>query len=196
MTEANEPHPVVVALVGSAGGIGPMETVLAQLPADFPAAVVVVLHLTAHHPSYLASILGRCTALAVKEAEEGDVLRPGTVYVAAPDAHLLVTGDGTLRLERSPLVHHVRPSADSLLLSLAESYDGRCVAVVLSGTGSDGAAGAAAVKRAGGTVLVQDEASSDHFGMPSGAILAGEVDGVLAPEGIAAAVIDAVASRA
>lgn len=196
MAETSEQHPAVVALVGSAGGIGPMEIVLEQLPPDFPAAVVVVLHLTARHPSYLASILARRTALPVKQAEHDDVLVAGNVYVAPPDSHLLVAADGKLRLERSPLVHHVRPSADSLLLSLADNYDAHCLAVVFSGTGSDGAAGAAAVKRAGGVVLVQNEASSDHFGMPSAAILAGNVDGVLSAHDLGRAVLELVAARA
>lgn len=195
MAETSEARPAVVALVGSAGGIGPIGAVLAHLPPDFPAAVVVVLHLAAKHPSYLAAILARRTALAVKQAEHGDVLARGTVYVAPPDSHLLVTADGALRLEQSPLVHHVRPSADTLLQSLADNCDGRCLAVVFSGTGNDGAAGAAAVKRAGGAVLVQDEATSDHFGMPSAAILAGEVDGVLAAEDLGRAVVALLGSR-
>ena len=86
----------------------------------------------------------------------------------------------------------MRPSADALLLSIAKEYEGRCLAVVLSGTGTDGAAGAAAVKRAGGSVVAQDEATSDHFGMPGAAILAGGVDDVLAIDDIGAAVIDFV----
>ena len=114
------------------------------------------------------------------------------MYVAPPDAHLIVNGDATLQLERSELVHHVRPSADALLLSLAKDYRGRCLAVVLSGTGIDGAAGAAAVKRAGGTVVAQNEATSQHFGMPGAAILAGGVDNVLALNEIGRAVIDFV----
>jgi two-component system, chemotaxis family, protein-glutamate methylesterase/glutaminase len=182
----------LVAIVGSAGGISAMEEVLERLPADLGAAVIVVIHLTPQHRSVLAAILGRKTSLAVKEAEDGDVMEEGTVYVAPPDAHLLVGGDGTLRLERSELVHHVRPSADALLLSIAKEYDGRCLAVVLSGTGVDGAAGAAAVKQAGGTVLAQDEATSEHFGMPGAAILTGAVDHVLPLRKIGAAVIDFV----
>jgi two-component system chemotaxis response regulator CheB len=132
------------------------------------------------------------SALAVKQAEHGDPLEQGRVYVAPPDAHLLVAADGTLKLEQSEVVHHVRPSADALLLSIAKEYEGRCLAVVLSGTGIDGAAGAAAVKRAGGSVVAQDEATSDHFGMPGAAILAGGVDDVLAIDDIGAAVIDFV----
>lgn len=188
-----ETEPVdVVAIVGSAGGIAAMGEVLANLPRDLNAAVVVVLHLTPEHPSMLARILARKTELAVHEAEEGDALKSGRVYVAPPDAHLVVAADGTLHLERSALVHHVRPSADALLLSIAHEYAGRCVAVVLSGTGIDGAAGAAAIHQAGGRVLAQDEATSEHFGMPGAAILAGGVDAVLSLDEIGPAVIDFV----
>jgi two-component system chemotaxis response regulator CheB len=180
----------VVAIVGSAGAIRVMEDVLERLPSGLPAAVVVVLHLTPQHRSLLVDILARRTRLNVKPAEEGDALEPGMVYVAQPDAHLIVLGDGSLHLERSELVHHVRPSADALLLSLAGEHKGRLLAVVLSGTGIDGAAGAAAIHQAGGVVLAQDEATSEHFGMPGAAILAGGVDEVLPVEQIAQAVIE------
>src|SRR5579862_1460872 len=108
--------PDVVALVGSAGGISSIGYVLERLPADFPAAVVVVIHLMPEHPSVLAGILARRTPLSVKQAEDGDLLEVSNVYVAPPDAHLLATADGTLRLEQSELIHNVRPSADALLL--------------------------------------------------------------------------------
>src|SRR5262249_533497 len=104
----------------------------------------------------------------------------------------LVTAFGTLTLERSELVHHVRPSADALLLSIAKEYEARCLAVVLSGTGIDGAAGAAAVKAAGGSVVAQDEGTSQHFGMPGAAMLTGAVDQVLPIVQIGTAVIDFV----
>jgi two-component system chemotaxis response regulator CheB len=182
----------LVAIVGSAGGIAAMRSVLGRLPGELDAAVIIVLHLTPEHPSVLAQILDRATDLPVREARDGDVLEPGTVYVAPPDAHLLVDADGSLRLERSELVHHVRPSADALLLSIAHEYRGRCLAVVLSGTGIDGAAGAAAVHQAGGRVLAQDEATSEHFGMPGAAILAGGVDEILSLEDIGPAVVEFV----
>jgi two-component system, chemotaxis family, protein-glutamate methylesterase/glutaminase len=180
----------LVAIVGSAGGIAAMERVLQPLPGNLPAAVVIVLHLTPQHPSLLARVLARKTELDVKEAQDGEALDAATVYVAPPDAHLLVTADGHLRLERSELVHHVRPSADALLLSIAHEYKGRCLAIVLSGTGVDGAAGAAAVHAAGGIVVAQDEATAEHFGMPGAAILTGGVDEVLALDDIGSAVID------
>lgn len=179
----------VVAMVGSAGGISALGAVLHDLPTDLDASVIVVLHLLPEHKSLLADVLARKTELAVKTAEEGDVLETGTVYVAPPDAHLLVTAGGSLRLDQSPPVHHVRPSADVLLSSLADVHPERCLVVVLSGAGSDGAAGAAAVKHAGGTVVVQNEETAEHFGMPGAAILTGAVDEVLALDRIAAAVI-------
>lgn len=186
---AESPAVHVVAIVGSAGGIGAMQVVLGGLPVDLEASVLTVIHLTPLAPSVLPAILGRATELRVAPATDGAVLEPGVVLVAPPDAHLLVDEDDTLRLDHSELVHHVRPSADVLLLSLARNHPGLCTAIVLSGTGIDGAAGAAAVKRAGGRVLAQDEATSQYFGMPGAAILAGGVDEVLPLNEIAPAVI-------
>jgi two-component system chemotaxis response regulator CheB len=179
----------VVAVVGSAGGIRAIQVVLGSLPADLDACVLVVIHLTPQAPSLLPAILGRSTELEVGQAFDGAPLEPGIVWVAAPGAHLLVEPDATLHLDDSELVHYVRPSADVLLLSLAQNHDGPCTAVVLSGTGIDGAAGAAAIKRAGGRVLAQDEATSQYFGMPGAAILAGGVDEVLPLDEIASAVL-------
>jgi len=182
----------VVALVGSAGGLGAFCRVLEQLPADLEAAVVVVLHLRAAYPSMLATILARSSRLPVKQAEAGDLLEPGHVYVAPPDAHLLVRADGCLQLDTQPPIHFLRPSADVLLKSLATTHAAECIAVVFSGTGTDGAAGAVALKATGGVVLAQDEESSEHFGMPSAAIASGAVDQVLALDQIASAVVEFV----
>lgn len=175
--------------MGSAGGIGALQVVLTALPAGLDASVLVVIHLTPLAPSVLPAILGRSTALEVRSASDGTSLECGVVRVAPPDAHLLLDEDGRLRLDDSELVHHVRPSADVLLLSLAQNHSGPITAIVLSGTGIDGAAGAAAVKRAGGRVLAQDEATSQYFGMPGAAILAGGVDEVLPLDAIGPAVL-------
>jgi two-component system chemotaxis response regulator CheB len=184
----------VVAVVGSAGGIRAIQVVLGLLPAELDACVLVVIHLTRQAPSLLPAILGRATELQVASAFDGAPLEPGIVWVAPPDAHLLLEPDETLHLDESELVHYVRPSADVLLLSLAQNHHGPCTAVVLSGTGIDGAAGAAAVKRAGGRVLAQDEATSQYFGMPGAAILAGGVDEVLPLDQIAPAVLQLAAA--
>ncbi len=179
----------VVALAASAGGLTALSQLLGGLPANFPAAVVVVQHLDPRHRSLMAEILSRRTPLHVKQAREGDRLHPATVYIAPPDRHLLVNPDGTLSLSKSNLVHFVRPSADLLLESVAASFKDRTVAVVLTGTGSDGAMGVQAIKKMGGTVIAQDQATSEFFGMPGAAIQTKSVDLVLPLDEIAAALI-------
>jgi two-component system chemotaxis response regulator CheB len=169
----------VVGIASSAGGLTALIEVLGGLNTDFPAAVVVVQHLDPRHRSLLAQILQRRTGLHVQEAGDHDRLRPGAVFVAPPDRHLLVNPDGSLSLTQSELVHFTRPSGDLLFESLAAAYGPRAIAVVLTGTGADGAMGVSAVKKRGGTVIVQDEASSEFFGMPSAAIRTGMVDFVL-----------------
>lgn len=177
----------VVALAASAGGLRALCTILKTLPGDLPAAVVVVQHLPPHYRSMAADILGRCTTLRVKPAESEERLKPGNVYVAPPDYHLLVTPEGRLSLSRSARVHFVRPAADILFESAAASYGARLIAVVLSGSGRDGAEGVGAVKDHGGIVIVQDPESCDFSGMPSAALSTVAADFVLPLEAIAEA---------
>ena len=169
----------VVAMAASAGGLTAFSQILAALPADFPAAILVVQHLDPRHKSLMAEILSRRTTLKIQEAKEADTLISGTVYIAPPNRHLLVNFDGTLSLSQSELVHFVRPSADLLFESVAAIYKDRAIAVVLTGTGSDGAMGVQAIKKMGGTVIAQDEKSSGFFGMPGAAIQTGNVDFIL-----------------
>jgi two-component system chemotaxis response regulator CheB len=179
----------VVGIAASAGGLRALTLVLSHLPPTFPAPIAIVQHLDPRHPSLLAGILGRATPLLVKEAQEGEGFRPGVVYLAPPDRHLLVNANGTLTLTRTELVHFVRPSADLLFESLAASVRQRALAIVLTGTGSDGAMGLRAIKRMGGTTIAQDEATSEFFGMPEAAIRAGVVDMILPLDKIAPAMM-------
>jgi len=185
----------IVALAASAGGLQALSCVLAGLPASFPAATVVVQHLDPRHRSLIADILGRRTALKVREATEGDVLTPGVVFTAPPNRHLLVNPDATVSLSQSELVHFVRPSADLLFESVAASFRDRAIAVVLSGMGVDGAMGLRAVRKMGGTIIVQDEATSQFFGMPGAAIGTGTANFILPLDEIAAALSTLVTSR-
>src|SRR5438477_2813544 len=169
----------VVALAASAGGLNALTHVLAALPADFPAAVIVVQHLDPRHRSLMADILSRRTALPVKQACDGDDLRPGRAYIAPPNRHLLVNPDRTLSLTQTELVHFVRPSADLLFESTAASFKERAIAVVLSGSGSDGSMGVKAIKKMGGTVIVQDAKNAEFTGMPEAALATGLADFVL-----------------
>jgi two-component system chemotaxis response regulator CheB len=165
----------IVALVCSAGGLDALSRVLTRLPADLPAAIVALQHLAPDRPSELAALLDARTALAVTTARDGDKLAAGRVLVAPPGRHLLLTNDGTVALIRSGAVPPARPSADLLLTSLALTAGPRAIAVVLTGHGTDGAIGAAAVHRFGGVVLASDEATSLHFAMPAATIGKGTV---------------------
>ncbi|HEY1372524.1 MAG TPA: chemotaxis protein CheB [Candidatus Binatia bacterium] len=186
----------IVALAASAGGLRSLTHVLEGLPGDFPAVIVVVQHLDPRHRSLMADILRRRTPLRVKEAEEGDSLRTGTVYTAPPNKHLLVNGDGTLALTQTELVHFVRPSADLLFESTAASYKDHVIAVVLSGSGKDGSLGVKAVKKMGGTVIVEDERTAEFPGMPGAAMQTGCVDFTLPLDQIAPALIKLVVKEA
>jgi two-component system chemotaxis response regulator CheB len=135
--------------------------------------------------SHLAEILGRRTELRVKQAEEGDCLHTGWAFIAPPDKHVVVNPDDTLSLCQTGRVRHVRPSGDVLFASIAVNCKERAVAVVLTGYDSDGATGAKLVKVMGGTVIAQDETSSEHFDMPRAAIATGAVDYVLPLDQIA-----------
>jgi two-component system chemotaxis response regulator CheB len=187
-----EPRFDIVAIASSAGGLAALTSTLSALPADFPAAVLVVQHLDPRHRSLMAEILSRRTALAVVQAVGGEPIVAGTVYVAPPDHHLLANANRTLELAQTELVHFVRPSADLLFESVAAAFRERSIAVVLTGSGSDGAMGVEAIKKMGGTVLAQDESTSEFFSMPGAAIETGKVDFVLPIEEMAPALLSLV----
>jgi two-component system, chemotaxis family, protein-glutamate methylesterase/glutaminase len=183
----------VVALAASAGGLAAISRILSGLPADFPAAVLVVLHRTAQEPFQLPDLLSRRTPLRVEQAREGTALRPATVFVAPPDWHLLVNVDGTLSLSRSAKVKSVRPSADRLFESLAAGFKERAIAVVLTGADGDGSGGVPIIKKMGGVVIAQDAATAEVPGMPLAAIATGAADRILPLEEIAPALVTLVA---
>jgi two-component system chemotaxis response regulator CheB len=182
----------VAALAASAGGLNALSLVISGLPANFPLAVLVVQHLDPRHRSLLSEILGRRTPLHVLQAVEGAPLEAGTIYIAPPDQHLLVSPDSRLSLTRSELVHFVRPSADLLFESVAATYKTRCLAVVLSGSGRDGSMGVQAVKKMGGIVIVQEPDTAEFSGMPTSALEASAVDYILPLDKIATALVDLV----
>jgi two-component system chemotaxis response regulator CheB len=169
----------LIALAASAGGLKVLQTVLGGLPADFPAAVVVAQHRSAASPNHLPDILRRSARLPVMTAADGEIPRPGVVYVTPAGRHLVITAAGTFDTGRFAPGVFVRPSADLLFASVAERYRDRAVAAVLSGMGSDGAHGVRAVRRAGGFVIAQDWATAEHPGMPQSAVDTGRVDMVL-----------------
>jgi len=186
----------IVAIAASAGGVHALTDVLGHLPADIGVIVVCVQHLDPRHRSLMPEIMGRRSRLPVAQAENGTQLMPGRVYLAPPDHHLLVNRDGTISLTQTELVNFVRPSADLLFESVAAAYGERAIAVVLTGAGKDGSMGVTAIKQRGGTVIAQDEASSEFFSMPSAAIKTGAVDFVLSLEEIPGALATLIAGEA
>lgn len=169
----------VVAIASSAGGLRALHNVIDALPARFPAALVVVQHVHPRKPSQMATLLQQHTALHVKMVEEGDVICAGTVYIARPDWHFEVVAPGIAQLTQTLRVNFSRPSADPLFESIAVLYRERAIAIVLTGNGVDGSAGAGAVKAHGGIVIAQDPADAEYSGMPNAAVDTGCVDHVL-----------------
>ena len=186
------PARVVVGLGASAGGLEPLSAILAQLPADLPAAVLVVVHLSPLAPSVLDRILARCGTLPANFGRNGTELQEGHVYVAPADEHLVVS-DGHLVLDHGPTVNAVRPSVDVLFRSMAVTYQSRCIGVVLSGTRDDGAAGLLDIQRAGGVTIVQDPSDATFPGMPTSACALVGPDAVAPADEIAPLITKAIA---
>ena len=182
----------IVAIAASAGGLTAISEVLSALPAKVPVAIVVVQHLDRRFQSRMADILARRTGMQVKQAQSGEHVREGTVYIAPPDNHLLVDPDRKISLTHSELVHFLRPSADLLFESVAATYKDSVIGVVLSGTGSDGALGVTAIKAVGGTVIAENHKTAQFSGMPQAALNTGTVDFVLPVKEIGAKLIELV----
>jgi two-component system chemotaxis response regulator CheB len=177
----------VVAIGASAGGLSALTVLLGDLPASFPVAIALVLHLSPARPSALITVLARQTRLRICWAEDGARLRAGAVVVAPPDRHLVFQADGLIALSQTPRVHYSRPSVDTLFESAARAFGPRTLAVILTGNGYDGSAGVRVVHELGGVVFAQDESSSQYFSMPRQAIESGGVSFVLPLAAIAPA---------
>jgi two-component system chemotaxis response regulator CheB len=191
--ETDRPAPAVrvIGIGASAGGLLPLRTLVAGLPRDLRATVIVVLHVAATGTSVLPQILARSTPMSVVAAEDGLLVGPGQIIVARPDRHVVVD-DGVVRLTRGPRENGHRPAIDPLLRSIAEGYGAAGAGVILSGARDDGAQGLAEIKRHGGLALVQDPGQAEYPSMPTNAMAATAVDGVLAADALAAALIEAV----
>jgi two-component system chemotaxis response regulator CheB len=186
----------VIAIGASAGGVDVLRTLLRDLPEDFPAPVLIVLHLLATGNSVLPRIIGRDCPLPVAFAEHGQSLDGGRVYVAPPDHHLEVSAGGVVVLSHGPRENGTRPAIDALLRSAARSYGARAVGVVLSGNLDDGSAGLTELVKAGGIAIVQDPADAAYPDMPRNAIEHATPQHVLPLRDIPAMLIDLADARA
>jgi two-component system chemotaxis response regulator CheB len=180
----------LVAIGASWGGLDVLRDILRSLPAALDAAIVIAQHRSPEsHPTAFRDLLGAATRLHVREADDKDELRPGTVFVAAPDYHLLVEAN-RLALSTDEPVLYARPSIDVLLQTAAESYRERCVGVVLTGANDDGARGLSRVVELGGAAIVQDPASATRDEMPLAALAAVPTAQVADPAGIASLIVE------
>lgn len=175
----------LVVVGASLGGLEAVGSLLAALPAAFGPPLVIVHHCSADTDSSRTAALRARSPLPLEEAEDKMPLQPGHVYLAPPGYHLLVE-DQSLALSTEAPVGYSRPSIDVCFESAAQSYGPGVVGVVLTGANNDGAAGAAAIKRYGGRVLVQDPATADTATMPAATLAAVQADGVGSPAALAA----------
>jgi len=175
----------IVAVGASWGGVQAISTVLRNLPADFPAPIVIAQHRGEETPTRLSETLGRRSAIGVVEATDKDVLEPGKAYLAPPGYHLLVER-GSLSLSTDEEVRYSRPSIDVLFESVADAYREDAVGVILTGASDDGAAGLARIRRRGGVTVVQEPATAERRTMPDAALARGRAHRVLALDEIAA----------
>lgn len=169
----------------SSGGLEALKILVPGLRPDLAAPVIIVQHMSAQADSYLPARLNEISGLTVKEAEDKEMLRPGVVYVAPPDYHLLAETDGSLSLSVDPKVNFSRPSVDVLFESASDAFGSALVGVILTGANHDGARGLARIKRRGGLAIVQSPKSAQSSAMPEAALESTSVDHVLPLQDIA-----------
>jgi len=187
----------VVAMGASTGGTEALREVIAALPPDAP-GIIITQHIPAPFSGPFAERLDRSCAMSVSEAEDGQYILPGHVYVAPGDKHLIVDRDGAryrIRLNQGPPVNRHRPSVDVMFRSVAENVGPNAVGVLLTGMGDDGARGLKEMHDAGARTVVQDEATSVVWGMPGSAVRLGAVDCVLPLRQIATRVLEYALGR-
>jgi two-component system chemotaxis response regulator CheB len=187
----------LVTIGASTGGPPAIETVLSGLPANTP-GTLIVQHMPPHFTKAFANRLDGLCSMRVREAEEGDVIRDGTAYIAPGGRHMQVRRNGehfTVHLKDGPMVHHQRPAVDVLFDSIADCAGDTTVGVLLTGMGVDGGRGMLALAEAGAWTIAQDEATCVVYGMPREAVLLDAAHEILPLERIASAVTTCLAPR-
>ena len=173
-----------IVIGASAGGLYALKKLIPALPADFPCPVLVVQHMSPHSDNYMARMLDELSPMKIKEADEKELIVPGTVYIAPPDYHLLVESDYTLSLSMEEKVNYSRPSIDVLFETAADVYGSHLLGIVLTGANADGANGLLAVKKKGGYTIVQHPDDAESPAMPRAAINRAKPEKILTLEEI------------
>ncbi|HOJ87622.1 MAG TPA: chemotaxis response regulator protein-glutamate methylesterase [Pseudothermotoga sp.] len=171
-----------IVIGASTGGPRSLDQIIPALPKDFPAPIFLVQHMPPMFTKSLAMRLNSLSSVQVKEAEDSEVVKKGTVYVAPGDYHMGVKIEGSvikILLDRSEKINNVRPAVDFTLMKVAEIYKGNTVGVILTGMGRDGAKGAFKVKYYSGKIIAEDESTCVVYGMPKAVVEEGYADFVL-----------------
>ncbi|MCS7214551.1 MAG: chemotaxis response regulator protein-glutamate methylesterase [Thermodesulfovibrio sp.] len=185
----------IVSIGTSTGGPKALQEIIPKLPKDFPVPIVIAQHMPPNFTKPFAERLDQLSQLSVKEAEEGEIIKPGVVYVAPGRGHMRLKRRGietfiSISEDREEFIY--RPSVDVLMLSVAECFPGRSLGVILTGMGNDGAMGCKKIKETGGRIFAQNEESCVVYGMPRAVVEAGIADKVIPLEEMAGEIINAV----
>lgn len=174
-----------IVMGASAGGLEALREIISMLPADFPAPVLVVSHIAPTSQTGLVDCLSSISAIKIKEAEAGELIKPGTIYFAPPAYHLLIERDRTLSLSVDPRVNYSCPSIDVLFESAADAYADTLIGVILTGANEDGSEGLRLIKDRGGLTVVQNPLTAKSPFMPQSALSIVKADFVADLEDIA-----------
>jgi two-component system chemotaxis response regulator CheB len=185
------PFEKLVVIGASTGGPRALMRLIPSLPADIPAAVLIVQHMPPIFTRSLAERLDQVSQVSVEEAQEGSIASKSKIIIAPGDFHMLIEENGKITLNQDPHILGVRPAADVTMKSAAEKYGSSVIGVVLTGMGIDGTEGTSCIKSAGGIVLVQDESTSAVFGMPMSVVKAGCADRILPLHKMADGIVEA-----
>lgn len=182
----------IVAIGTSTGGPRALQEIITKLPGNIPCGIVIVQHMPPGFTKSLAERLDSLSSVTVKEAEHNEVIRPGHVFIAPGDYHMLVereSGKAIIKLnQNSPIGGH-RPAVDPLMESVARAYGSKAIGVILTGMGRDGAKGIEAIKRQNGHTIAEDQSTAVVYGMPKAAIELGVVDKIVPITGVTAEIL-------
>ncbi len=165
-----------IVIGSSAGGLNELKRILSVLPDKFNIPIIIVQHVSPHSDNYITEYLNKLCKIKVKEADEKEKIKRGTIYFAPPNFHLLIEEDKTLSLSVESKVNFARPSIDVLFESAAFAYGSALIGIILTGANNDGALGLKKIKEYGGLTIVQDPKTSEVDIMPLSAIEATKVD--------------------
>ena len=185
----------IIVIGASAGGVSALQSLFAQMPGHLDASFFVVLHISSGAPNVLAKLIDSAGPLTVKAAVDQAPIQPGRVYVAPPDAHLLVK-PGYVHLHKGPRENRHRPAIDPLFRSAAVAYTSQVIGIILTGCLDDGTSGVLAVKRCGGIAIAQSPADAEYPDMPESAIRTGQVDYELPIRNMGAAIRELIQTHA